>query len=94
MREGARNLGYGCPGESMGREGRDNIVSACWTGDLESQTERERILIWVSMVLVVKNPLANVGNAGSIPGLGISPGEGNSNPLRYSCLENLIKSGA
>ena len=30
----------------------------------------------------------NVGNPGSIPGLGRSPGEGNGNPLRYSCLEN------
>ena len=30
----------------------------------------------------------NVGDLGSIPGLGRSPGEGNSNPLQYSCLEN------
>ena len=30
----------------------------------------------------------NVGDPGSIPGLGISPGEGNGNPLQYSCLEN------
>ena len=30
----------------------------------------------------------NVGNAGSIPGLGKSPGEGNGNPFQYSCLEN------
>ena len=30
----------------------------------------------------------NVGDLGSIPGLGISPGEGNGNPLQYSCLEN------
>ena len=31
----------------------------------------------------------NVGDLGSIPGLGRSPGEGNGNPLQYSCLENL-----
>ena len=37
---------------------------------------------------VVKNP-ANAGDAGSIPGSGRSPGEGNGNPLQYSCLENL-----
>ena len=37
---------------------------------------------------VVKNPPANVGDVGSIPGLGRSPGGGNSNPLQYSCLEN------
>jgi len=30
----------------------------------------------------------NVGDQGSIPGLGRSPGEGNGNPLQYSCLEN------
>ena len=30
----------------------------------------------------------NAGNPGSITGLGRSPGEGNSNPLQYSCLEN------
>jgi len=43
------------------------------------------------MVLVVKNPPANAGDirdVGSIPGLGISPREGNGNPLQYSCLEN------
>jgi len=38
--------------------------------------------------LVVKNPPANAGNAGSIPGLGRSPGGGNGNALQYSCLEN------
>ena len=36
---------------------------------------------------VVKNPSANAENAGSIPGLGRSPGGGNGNPLQYSCLE-------
>ena len=30
----------------------------------------------------------NVGDPGLIPGLGRSPGEGNGNPLQYSCLEN------
>ena len=36
----------------------------------------------------------NVGNPGSIPGLGRSPGEGNSNPFQYSCLENPMDGGA
>ena len=36
----------------------------------------------------------NVGDLGSIPGLGRSPGEGNGNPLQYSCLENLMDGGA
>ena len=38
--------------------------------------------------LVVKNPPANVGDAGLIPGSGRSPGEENGNPLQYSYLEN------
>ena len=37
---------------------------------------------------MVKNPPANEGEAGSVLGLGRSPGEGNGNPLYYSCLEN------
>ena len=45
------------------------------------------------MALVVKNPPANavdIRDAGSIPGLGRSPGEGHGNPLQYSCLENPV----
>ena len=34
------------------------------------------------------------GDPGSIPGLGRSPGEGNGNPLQYSCLENFLDRGA
>ena len=36
----------------------------------------------------------NVGDSGSIPGLGRSPGEGNGNSLQYSCLENYMDGGA
>ena len=36
----------------------------------------------------VKNPPANAGDSGLIPGTGRSPGEGNGNPLQYSCLDN------
>ena len=36
----------------------------------------------------------NVGDLGSIPGLGRSPGEGNGNPLQYSYLENPMDGGA
>ena len=43
---------------------------------------------------MVKNPSVNAGDAGLIPGLGRSPGEGNGNPLQYSCLENPIDRGA
>ena len=46
---------------------------------------------------MVKNLLANAGDmrdVDSIPGLGRSPGEGNGNPLQYSCLENPTDGGA
>ena len=36
----------------------------------------------------VKASASNAGDPGSIPALGRSPGEGNGNPLQYSCLEN------
>ena len=36
----------------------------------------------------------NAGDVGSIPGSGRSPGEGNGNPLQYSCLENPMDGGA
>ena len=37
--------------------------------------------------------LPNAGNLGSIPGSGGSPGEGNGDPLQYSCLENPMERG-
>ena len=43
---------------------------------------------------VVKNPAANAGDSGSILGSGRFPGEGNGNPLQYSCLENPMDRGA
>ena len=43
---------------------------------------------------VVKNPPANAGDVGLIPGSGRSPGGGNGNPLQYSCLENPMERGA
>ena len=47
--------------------------------------------------LVVKNPPASAGDVrdtGSIPGSGRCSGEGNDNPLQYSCLENPMDRGA
>ena len=43
---------------------------------------------------MVKVSAYNAGDPGSMPGLGRSPGEGNSNPLQYACLENLMDRGA
>ena len=41
-----------------------------------------------------KESACNVGDLGSIPGLGRSPGVGNGNPLQYSCLVNSMDKGA
>ena len=43
---------------------------------------------------VVKNLPANARDVSSVPGLGISPGEGNGNPLQYSCLGKPMERGA
>ena len=42
---------------------------------------------------MVKNPPANAGDSGLIPGSGRSPGEGNGNPLQYFCLGNSMERG-
>ena len=44
--------------------------------------------------LVGKESACSAGDLGSIPGSGRSPGEGNGNPLQYSCLENPMDRGA
>ena len=41
-----------------------------------------------------KESACNAGDLGLIPGSGRSPGEGNGNPLQYSCLENSMDRGA
>jgi len=49
------------------------------------------------LVQVVKNPpasIGDIGDTGSIPGLGRSPGRKHGNPLQYSCLENPMDRGA
>ena len=43
---------------------------------------------------MVKNPPANARHTGSIPESGRSPGEGNGNPLQYSCLGNPMDRGS
>ena len=57
------------------------------------------LLCWDGQTTRVKKLAANVsafnaGDPGTISGLGRSPGEGNGNPLQYSCLENSMDRGA
>ena len=47
-------------------------------------------MIWLSG----KESAWNAGDVGLRPGSGRSPGEGNGNPLQYSCLENFMDRGA
>ena len=53
--------------------------------------------LWTFLVAqMVKNPPANAGDTKDtdlVPGLGRSPGEGNSSPVQYSCLENPMDRG-
>ena len=52
-------------------------------------------IIWASQVaLVVKNPSANARDMGLIPGLGRPPAGGHGSPLRHSCLESPVDTGA
>jgi len=46
-----------------------------------------------SLVAQIVGSACNVGDLGSVPGSGRSPGEGNGNPLQYSCLENPMDGG-
>ena len=52
------------------------------------------MLYWLSRWPSGKESDQQAGDMGSIPGLGRSRGEGNDNPLHYSCLENAMDRGA
>ena len=52
-------------------------------------------MYWASLVAqLVKKSACNAGEPGFIPGSGRSLGEGNGNPLQYSCLKNPMDRGA
>ena len=63
---------------------------------LETVEKRDPFALLVGMQIYTvtnsdsKASSCNAGDLGSIPGSGRSPGEGNSNPVLYSCLENSI----
>ena len=59
--------------------------------DTEANFQGRTRVPWSSTTPLVKNPPANTGNTGLIPGLGRSPGKGNGNPLQYSGLDNPIQ---
>ena len=61
-----------------------------------NQTWLKNIQLWISMSggSESKRICSQWGDPGSLPGLGRCPGEGNGNPLQYSCLENSMDRGA
>ena len=70
----------------MGQESRDNLPGS---GTLLWICSHKNIY-WLPWWLSVKNSPVNAGDADLIPGSGRSSGEGNGNPLQYSCLENSV----
>ena len=67
--------------------GKQVLYHCCHLGSQIVNTSYD--IVWGFLgSLVVKNLSANGRDSGSIPGWGRSPGEGNGNPLQYSCLEN------
>ena len=72
-------------------------IAQCLTVKKQEKTHLNKIPVILRASLVeesvVKSLPANAGDAGSIPGLGRSPGEGNGNPLQYSCLGNPMEKG-
>ena len=89
------------PGKSHGQQ---NLVGYTVHGVAKSRTWLSTFTFTFhtkngasQVALVVKNPPANagdIGDMGSIPGWGRSPGGGHGNPLQYSCLEKLMDRGA
>ena len=85
-------------GDGQGEAAALRFEAGWWTqGGTVQGTERVGLALSPSVVLVVKNPPADAGDArdaGSIPGSTRVPGEGHGNPLQYPCLENPMDRGA
>ena len=75
-------------------ETHSNIL-ACWASVHGVQKSRRDLVTKQGFPggAEVKASACNVGDLGSIPGSGRFPGEGNGNPLQYSCLENPMDGG-
>ena len=70
------------------------VRSLDWEDPLEEEMATHFNILGFPGGSEVKASACNAGDLGSIPGLGRSPGEGNGNPLQYSCLENPKDGGA
>ena len=70
------------------------MPSTCWCSHLSKATLVKISTIFTLPTMWGKVSAYNAEDLGSIPGSGRSPGEGNGNPLQYSCLENPLDGGA
>ena len=76
--------------------------SASWAaiaGGTTEVPEEDCLILWLlygvaGVYLIPSQSACNAGDLGLIPGSGRYPGEGNGNPLQYSCLENPMDRGA
>ena len=71
-----------------------HILSMGREDSLEKGIATHSCILGASLVAQMVKHACDVGDPGSIPGSGRSPGEGNDNPLQYSCLENPMDGGA
>ena len=87
---------YGQNGGAINCKAR-GVGEACWKTVQKVEDQKfgiAHIELGLPRWLSGKEPACQAGDMGLIPGLGKSPGEGNGNPLQYSCLGNLIDKGA
>ena len=87
------------PEESHGQRGLEGYSpQGCKEQDMTEATEHACMHQCYHLLfpggLAGKESACNVGDLGSIPGLGRSPGDGNGNSLQYFCLENSLDRGA
>ena len=86
------------PGEGKGYplqySGLENSMDCIVYRVTKSRTRLSDFHFHFSQVAQTKESACNVGDLGSVPGLGRSPAGGHGNPLQYSCLENPMDRGA
>ena len=80
--------------KSLPAEWETQVQALCQKDPLEKEIAIHFSILVLNWWLRLKESAYNVGNLDSIPGSERSPGEGNSNPLQYSCLENPMDGGA
>ena len=97
-RENWSGLSFPSPRDFLKEDPERTVYPALTGGFITTETpEKPQYLIIICLQCTwgseVKASACNVGDLGSIPGSRRSPGEGNGNPLQYSCLENPMDGG-